>query len=287
MDEKKLGKELKQYIEKAVNVVGELLLFRYIDFSVEPGKTYRYRARLVFKNPNFNLDADRAAGDTSVVTGETRMSDWSDPTVAVTIPKDQQSYVTDVKPASGSNVYPTPQLNVFQWDPNLGSVQQAVLTLHLGQTISGKARTDVLDPAKASFEKKEYTFQSSDYIVDALPDVQLEALAHPDVKATGGTNHLGLPEQVLVALSEGGVSILDPSVTKQAEQNSAKYLNLQNETWKKMKEQASAVTDAAGMEGSAGEGMYDSAMTYGLRGASPLSTKNKKTRRGPAMPMNN
>jgi hypothetical protein len=291
MDEKKLSKELKEYIKNAVTVVGELVLFRYIDFSVEPGKAYRYRARLVFRNPNFNRNADEAAGDTSVVSGETRMSDWSQPTLPVTIPKDQQSFVTDVKPAgSGGNAFPTPQLNVFQWDPNLGSVQQGSFNVALGQTISKKYRTDVLDPAKGSFEIKEYAFQSTDFVVDAQPDVALDPTAHPDVKATGGTNHLGLPEQVLVALSEGGVSILDPSVSREAEQNAKKYLDMQNEQWKKMKDAASQATDAlaTGMEGSGMEGMYDAAMTYMQRGVNPLSSRGKKPKRGAAaMPMAN
>ncbi|HVJ67097.1 MAG TPA: hypothetical protein VM510_03875, partial [Caulifigura sp.] len=160
MKDKDRAKEIQQYVEKVVSVVGELLLFRYIDFSVEPGKTYRYRARLVFRNPNFNRNADEAAGDTSVVTGETRMSDWSEPTIPVPVDKDQKTFVTDVRTSVGF-AFPSPMLDVFQWDPNLGSTQQAVLPVPLGQTISGKRKTDVLDPAKASFEVKDYAFQST------------------------------------------------------------------------------------------------------------------------------
>jgi hypothetical protein len=284
MKDKELKKELESYIEKAVQVVGELLLFRYIDFSVEPGKTYRYRARLVFRNPNFNRNADEAAGDTSVVSGETRLSEWSEPTAPVTVQKDQQSFVTDVRTTAGA-AFPTPQLNVFQWDATLGSIQQSVLNVNLGQTISGKKRTDVLNPAEGTFEVKEYAFQSTDYVVDAQPDVQLEAAAHPDVKPAGGTRgDLMLPEQVLVALSEGGVSILDPSVSKSKEQDWKSYLDMQNEHWKKMKEMASAATDALapGGEGAGLEGLYDAAMTYGIRGFSPLSNRNKRGRKAPA-----
>jgi len=283
MKDKELKKELESYIEKAVQVVGELLLFRYIDFSVEPGKTYRYRASLVFRNPNFLKTADLAAGDTSVVTGETRTSDWSDATSPVTVPKDQQSFVTDVKPA-GATAFPVPQLNVFQWDATLGSMQQAVLPVNFGQTISGRRRTDVLDPAKGTFELKEYTFQSTDYVVDAQTDIQLEAAAHPDVKPAGGTRgDLMLPERVLVALSEGGVAILDPSVSRQAELDSRKYLEYQNKRWKEMKDAATAVPDGmAGMEGM--EGMYDAAMTYGSRGFNPLSNRGgKRGRKAPAV----
>jgi hypothetical protein len=288
LKDKDLAKELRQYIEKAVSVVGELVLFRYIDFSVEPGKTYRYRARLVFRNPNFNKQVDLAAGDTSVVTGETRESAWSDATTPVTVQKDQQSFVADVKPA-GTTAFPTPVLNVFQWDANLGSMQQAVLTVNFGQTISGKPRTDVLDPAKGTFEAKQHPFQSTDYIVDAQPDIQLEGAAHPDIKAPAGTGYLGLPEQVLVALSEGGVAILDPSVSRQAELDSRKYLEMQNKSWKDRKAMADAAAGSltAGMEGAAGEGMYDAAMTYGMNGFNPLSNRGRgrKGRGAASMPV--
>jgi len=286
MKDKDLAKELADYVDKVVTAAGELLLFRYIDFSVEPGKTYRYRARLVFRNPNFGKSAEAAGGDTTVVTGETRTSDWCEPTAPESVQKDQQTFVTDVRSAPGT-AFPTPQLNVFQWDPKLGSLQQAVLNVKLGQTISGKARIEVLDPAKASFETKEYAFQSTDYVVDAQPDVQIEASAHPDVKAAGGSRgDLMLPEQVLVALSEGGVSILDPSVSRAAEQASKKNLELQNEYWKKMKETQSAAGDPlAGAGGEAGvgvEGMYDGGFGMGGRGLSPLSNRGKKNRRAVA-----
>ncbi|QDT53135.1 hypothetical protein Pan44_11500 [Caulifigura coniformis] len=288
MKDKDLAKELADYVDKVVTAAGELLLFRYIDFSVEPGKTYRYRARLVFRNPNFGRSAEAAGGDTTVVTGETRTSDWCEPTTPEMVQKDQQTFVTDVRSAPGT-AYPTPQLNVFQWDAKLGSLQQAVLNVKLGQTISGKARIDVLDPAKASFETKEYAFQSTDYVVDAQPDVQLEASAHPDVKAVGGSRgDLMLPEQVLVALSEGGVSILDPSVSRAAEQASKRNLELQNEYWKNLKESQNAATDplAAGSAeaGVAGEMMYEGGYGMSGRGLSPLSSRNKKNRR-PAIPM--
>jgi hypothetical protein len=281
-------KEIEEYVKNVVSVVGELLLFRYIDFSVEPGKTYRYRARLVFRNPNFGKDADAAAGDTSVVTGETRTSDWSEPTKPEPVQKDQQTYVTDVRSGPGF-AFPAPMLNVFQWDATLGSLQQSVLDVRLGQTISGKKRTSVLDPAKASFEEKDYQFQSTDVVVDAQADVQLEPSAHPDVKPAGGTGGLMLPEQVLVSLSEGGMSLLDPSVQKTDESKWKGYHEKQNEDWKKMKEQSTMATDpllgAAGTAGGEAGMMMDMYAGYGGRGLNPLQSKKSKGRsRGRQMP---
>ena len=33
--------------------MGRLLLFRYFDFSIEPGNAYRYRVKLKMRNPNY------------------------------------------------------------------------------------------------------------------------------------------------------------------------------------------------------------------------------------------
>jgi hypothetical protein len=55
------------------------LMVRYLDFTVEPGRTYRYRARVVFFNPHLNQGnpADRK----KLVLGP-----WSEETNIVTIP---------------------------------------------------------------------------------------------------------------------------------------------------------------------------------------------------------
>lgn len=76
--------DLRDWIRERVTLKMELLLFRYLDFDIIPGRTYRYRVRLELKNPNFARPVTRATGP-NVVEGATRLTPWSDPTEPVRV----------------------------------------------------------------------------------------------------------------------------------------------------------------------------------------------------------
>ncbi len=59
------------------------LLFRFLDFSVQPGHVYRYRVKLIVKNPNFQKES---AGP-FLMRGATREASWSQPSPAVSVNK--------------------------------------------------------------------------------------------------------------------------------------------------------------------------------------------------------
>jgi len=60
-------------------------MFRFIDTSLEPGKSYRYRVRLKVRNPNFGLDPQYIA-EPALATDPQLASPPSDATPAVRIP---------------------------------------------------------------------------------------------------------------------------------------------------------------------------------------------------------
>ena len=60
-------------------------MFRFIDTSVEPGKSYRYRVRLKVRNPNFGLDPQYIA-EPALAADQQLTSPPSDATTAVRIP---------------------------------------------------------------------------------------------------------------------------------------------------------------------------------------------------------
>jgi hypothetical protein len=64
-------------------------LFRFVDTSVEKGKTYRYRIQLALRNPNFGVKGDLLEKPAST-KDPVKFSDWSEPTAAVTVPRDQR-----------------------------------------------------------------------------------------------------------------------------------------------------------------------------------------------------
>jgi len=67
-------------------VVVDNKLFRFIDLTAEPGKTYRYRIQLVVNNPNFGLLPDCLL-DANTAKVQTLSSDWA-VTAPVAIPRD-------------------------------------------------------------------------------------------------------------------------------------------------------------------------------------------------------
>ena len=70
-------------------------LFRFFDFTVEPGKQYRYRVQLWWSNPNVGIPRQYLANaDDSKETWV--KTDWSLPTEPVTVPRDSRVLAGEV-----------------------------------------------------------------------------------------------------------------------------------------------------------------------------------------------
>ncbi|HEX4415047.1 MAG TPA: hypothetical protein VH107_15530 [Lacipirellulaceae bacterium] len=106
------------------------LLFRFFDFTVEPGKKYKYRVKLVLSDANYNatdntvapavLDRHRQesqAARTKNPTGirpDIRMvENWSDPSPTVGIPLSGGVKLVDVKVPSADKVNDEPSANLL------------------------------------------------------------------------------------------------------------------------------------------------------------------------------
>ena len=214
-DKDEQSRALVEYIKQRVTANGELLLFRYMDFTVESGKSYRYRVRLVLNNPNFGHLASEANGEVLVVEGETRTTEWSNVTEPVTIERDVHYFVKDVDSRSNKT-----KVAIYKWDTKLGTTVTADLDLYPGQHIAGAVKTTVIDPAKSTYDEgKLYEFTSSDVFVDTNSDISLDKTVHKDLKLPGGSKgDLLLPEEVLVVQANTGeLAVLDP-VRQAAEQ---------------------------------------------------------------------
>lgn len=272
VDNDERGRALRDYIQTRVRVDGELLLFRYIDFAVEPGKTYRYRVRLVLNNPNYGRLPSEANGQPLVVEGETRTTEWSNPTKPVTIERDVYYFVKDIDTKRGKS-----RVSVYQWDTKLGTTVNADLDLYPGQHVAGSVKARVIDPAKNTDEEKPYTFKSSDVFVDNHADMALDRTLHKDLKIPpGSTNEVQLPEELLVVDSNTGeLAVIDP-VRLAAEQ---KRLEVQQEKQNK----AFETIKAAPPEMETGYDMYAGVYgdSEGTTGGSQKPAKGKKKARNP------
>ena len=113
-----LTQEEAEEIIKPVEVTH--YLFRYLDFKVEPGKTYRYRARLYLANPNYDLapnfiEEEALAKELNIAT------DFSDPSNMVTIPLESRILVTGVTAATTSWGDPTTSVTAIYFDMKNGA----------------------------------------------------------------------------------------------------------------------------------------------------------------------
>ncbi len=197
-------------IKKKVSVDGQLILFRYFDFGVEPGNAYRYRVRVIYNNPNYNLGLDRVA-DPAYASGPIRPTDWSVPTEPVIIPGDSKMFLAGVTPAPAGKE-PTALIDMFQWYSDAGTTINGVLPTKLGQFIGGKTKTPVLRPAEIFFEDSEAEFKSNEALVDMVENPKLNYEEHPDLGFTkpfrGG--RIDLTNQALVVDENGEFAVLDP-----------------------------------------------------------------------------
>lgn len=97
------GGEMQRGNESSVNEPksAAFSLFRFIDYTVEPGKNYVYRVRLGLQNPNYRMKAsylkDPAIGQQSYV-----MTKWSEPSPVIFVPRDIRVLVLSVKPGRTS-----------------------------------------------------------------------------------------------------------------------------------------------------------------------------------------
>ena len=236
-DRQGVDRALQEFIRTRATVEGELLLFRYLDFAVEPGKTYRYRVRLELLNPNFGRQPSEANGESSVVQGETRLTRWSDVTEPAFVKPDVDYFVAGVETRKS---LPQARLTVFQWDSKLGTVVQGAVETFVGQFIGGTEKAEVIDPPNRRIETTAYTFASKDLLVDAFGDEQVSPKFHPDLKFATSRGDLGLPARLLVADERGRLHDVDAYASAAEEQKARRYMAYQTEAFQWLRDLAAA-----------------------------------------------
>ncbi len=256
-------KRIREWIQSRVSAEGELLLFRYLDFNVEPGRTYRYRIRLVLRNPNFGRRLQDAGGVAHVVEGESRATPWSQVTQPIYVEEDIKYFVTDIREQSGK-VFPTAKFDIFEWNPSFGTFINSLLEVRMGQPLSDEVQTVVIDPAKGKNEEQKYRFSAKDYFVDAIPEIRMDDALHEKIDdgtaiklPPGLRGKLPLAPQTLVAKSSDELVYLSPAVSQQEHSVQKNYMELQKKQFEYLKapkvdESASALAElglAPGAEG--------------------------------------
>ncbi len=94
-------------------------LFRFFDYTVEHNKTYRYRVKLALNNPNKGV-VKRFLKKPELAEGETRETDWSDPSDLVTTPPDFYILASDAKVSASAAIEPLARLLIMRYVQNDG-----------------------------------------------------------------------------------------------------------------------------------------------------------------------
>jgi hypothetical protein len=76
-----IGAEFKPQAIRAI----DYQLFRYLDFDVRQGMSYRYRVRLTAINPNIGIDWELFGVPKSISEGDERTGPWSDPSRSISV----------------------------------------------------------------------------------------------------------------------------------------------------------------------------------------------------------
>ncbi|MBW3541054.1 MAG: hypothetical protein KY476_12355 [Planctomycetes bacterium] len=201
--------QIKKQLDVSLSAAGQLLLFRYLDFTVEPGNAYRYRVRVKLANPN-HPDRTGRTDETRTPTvsqGTIRWTNWSQPTPPVHVEHDAQYYLTRVKGPTGPRDAGA-VVDIFQWLPESGTTAKGTLELTLGQFVGGTAKTKLVKP-EISVETTDVEFSTKDVLID-LSDGSEKV--DPGEFADLGVNSrtLELVDEAVVLNEYGELEELDP-----------------------------------------------------------------------------
>lgn len=150
----------------------DYLLFRYFDFTLKPGKTYKYRVVLAMDNPNFGIDEDQLE-DPSLGKKEVVFSPTSDPSPAVAAPFGGSFFAGDLIAATADREVAA-SVAVEQMMETGGRAEQVVSPVFRGRLANFKLDEPVLvsennaDP-KLAAKDKPVQVQTECAVLDMAP----------------------------------------------------------------------------------------------------------------------
>ncbi|QDU80433.1 hypothetical protein Pla110_21630 [Polystyrenella longa] len=221
-------KKIIDKLKSAATAESNLLLFRFLDFAVEPGQIYRYRVKLVFRNPNYQKELYKVASP-EIVEGEFRESSWSNPTLPVAVVDDLQYYIVK-EPVEVQGRWSS-RVEAFQWLENLGTLINSSISVKLGDFVADRTRTEVVKPDEQKVEKEDVSFHSLDMALAFESPIELSPELHTDLQFpdSTGRNLPGIPTLGLFTNSKGVLKIKDDIAEKSTEsqlENTVKYERL-------------------------------------------------------------
>jgi hypothetical protein len=121
----------------------EYLLFRFFDFTVEPGKHYRYRVKLVLSNPNYGMAPHYLEKD-GMEKPQFLETEWSEPSPTVAVPLDSQALTVAAKPDGSASM----MLVRFNMEDGVATSEK--FDVSRGQLLDFRNRTGIAVPTRGT-----------------------------------------------------------------------------------------------------------------------------------------
>jgi hypothetical protein len=184
----------------------DIIMVRGLDYTVEPGTTYRYRVRVVVANPNFNREDVAPGVDTEAreISGP-----WSDPTDVVRVPADVSIFA--LNPARGGYSEDTVVFDVAAWDTNTGSLVVSTFPTAPGQFVGRPAQREVAVEGEDRPQNKVINLQSRQLVLDTMG-------GQTPVQNLGLPSTFELPAVVAVLRPDGTIALHNQSTDATDEQ---------------------------------------------------------------------
>lgn len=140
-------------------------MFRFFDYTVQPGKSYRYKVRLVLENPNYDLQRYMVK-DGEMIKGVTRASDWSEASPVVNVPPASSILAGPVERARGSTQDTMAQVIVRLWEPATAVDALKFGRIWRGHMVNYMEDVPVIPPGSGKVETQTVHFKTNLVVVD-------------------------------------------------------------------------------------------------------------------------
>jgi len=184
--------------------IPEYRLFRFFDFSVEPGKTYRYRVKLTLLNPNADVQK-RYLENYTFANGATRETEWSQPSAAITVIAGNRLLAGNVS-AGRTGSEPAGSVLAKLFDADEAIEVRKVFDVHRGTVLNQRElQIGVPDPNAGREGKRPATvsFETGAVVLDMLGGEKL-----PGARSKGTEAPPKVPGHFLVLDNDGSLRTL-------------------------------------------------------------------------------
>jgi hypothetical protein len=188
----------------------EQIMVRSLDFTVEPDTVYRYKVRIVVRNPNKNR-GDVAPG----VDSETAelFGPWSEPTDEANVPADVTTYAVGKALAAGKGGNAEDQIGfqVVSWNPETGVTAVRPFEASPGEVIGEMQKVFIPNDKEEEKDTKptrqvSIDFNSHQVLVDA--SVGNRSVADIGLRGAG----FDVPAMALVLRPDGALVIRNQAI---------------------------------------------------------------------------